>query len=216
MIEQITCSVVCHKFRYYEPFWRLIVNDVKAKRRGEHVVQSSANEARWSLIRWGLHLPLFGHMGGPFWHGCCGWGTQTGLQSFHYVRFSSYAKWLRPQSGLYYVRQAWPLVAPPSYWHLSRVGAFVQLHLPGWWKLIFWLYLMTARGGPCVLENALSFCFEVVHWPFYCRLWDGPDDNTWARNSSFSYLSLLVSWSKDCTYRSLSCWRLSMFSRQPK
>ena len=112
-------------------------------------------------------------MGGPFWHGCCGWGTQTGLQSFHYVRFSSYAKWLRPQSGLYYVRQAWPLVAPPSYWHLSRVGAFVQLHLPGWWKLIFWLYLMTARGGPRVPWKrfvilfwgcSLAFLLSTVRW----------------------------------------------------
>ena len=50
MIERITCFVICREFLYHEPSWGLVVDDVRVKRRGEHVIQLSADKARRTSI----------------------------------------------------------------------------------------------------------------------------------------------------------------------
>ena len=79
-------------------------------------------------------------------------------------------------------------------------------------------------GGSFSLGNASwllgndtsSFCLEFVRLLLGCQLWERPDEDTWICKTSFSSLSLLVSRSRVFTCRSLSCWRLSMFSRYSK
>ena len=45
VIKQIVGPVICRKFWHEKPFWGLVVDNTRAKRRGEHVVQSSADGA---------------------------------------------------------------------------------------------------------------------------------------------------------------------------
>ena len=63
---------------------------------------------------------------------------------------------------------------------------------------------------------AFSFCLEFIRWLLGCRLRGGPDEDTWICNTSFSSLSLLISWSRACTCRSLFRWRISILARQSK
>ena len=75
VIERIACSVVHRELWHYELPRRLIVNNMRVEQSGEHVIQSSADRAKWSSDRQGLSLllpwPLKGHpdittaVGGP-------------------------------------------------------------------------------------------------------------------------------------------------------
>ena len=49
VIEGIVGSIVCRKFWYEESPWGLVMDDVRAERRGEHVVQPFANGTNWWL-----------------------------------------------------------------------------------------------------------------------------------------------------------------------
>ena len=50
MTEKVDYSIVHHELRYYESLGRLLVDNMGAKWRGEHVIQSSADEVEWSLL----------------------------------------------------------------------------------------------------------------------------------------------------------------------
>lgn len=65
-------------------------------------------------------------------------------------------------------------------------------------------------------KDALLVRLEVVLWLCGCWLWERPANDIWACNSSFSYLSRLVRWSRDCICRSLSRWCLFILSCQSK
>ena len=77
---------------------------------------------------------------------------------------------------------------------------------------------------PCILGESSTFPGYVASWlrlkfvPWLLGRWsrEGLDDETWILNTSFFSLSLLVSWSKACACRSLSCYRLSILSHQLK
>ena len=65
-------------------------------------------------------------------------------------------------------------------------------------------------------KDVSSICLEVVRWVCCCQLWEGPVDDIWVHNSSFSSLSRLVWRSRDCICWSLSRWHLSILSHQAK
>ena len=50
MIEGIVGPIVCRKFWYEESPWGLVMDDVRAERRGEHVIQPLADGADGWLI----------------------------------------------------------------------------------------------------------------------------------------------------------------------
>ena len=45
MVEWIVGSIICREFWNHEPSWRFVVYDMRAERRGEHVIQSPTNRA---------------------------------------------------------------------------------------------------------------------------------------------------------------------------
>ena len=96
MIERITCSVICHELQYHEPPWGLVVDDVRAKRRGEHVIQPLVDRAEHTLICQRLWWLLFWCMGKPFYHGRCNRGTRANLLGRRYTWSSFHARYLRP------------------------------------------------------------------------------------------------------------------------
>ena len=50
MIEGIAGPIVCGKLWYEESPWGLVMNDMRAEGRGEHVVQLFADEANGWLV----------------------------------------------------------------------------------------------------------------------------------------------------------------------
>ena len=50
MIEGVVGPIVCEEFVHEESPWGLVMNDMRAERRGEHVVQPLANGANECLI----------------------------------------------------------------------------------------------------------------------------------------------------------------------
>ena len=49
VIEGIVGSIVCGKFWYEESPWGLVMDDMRAEGRGEHVVQPFADGTSWWL-----------------------------------------------------------------------------------------------------------------------------------------------------------------------
>ena len=50
MVEGVTGPIVCGEFGHEESPWGLVMNDMRAERRGEHVVQPYADGASGWLI----------------------------------------------------------------------------------------------------------------------------------------------------------------------
>ena len=50
MVEGVVRPIICGKFWHEESPWGVIMDNMRAKRRGEHVIQSFANEARGWFI----------------------------------------------------------------------------------------------------------------------------------------------------------------------
>ena len=46
VIKRIARPVICRKFWHKKPSWGLIIDNTRAKRRGEHVVQSPTDGAQ--------------------------------------------------------------------------------------------------------------------------------------------------------------------------
>ena len=50
MVEGVAEPIVCGEFGHEESSWGLVMNDMRAERRGEHVVQPFADGANGWLI----------------------------------------------------------------------------------------------------------------------------------------------------------------------
>ena len=50
MIEGVVGPIVCGEFWYEESPWGLVMNDMRAEGRGEHVIQPSADGADGWLV----------------------------------------------------------------------------------------------------------------------------------------------------------------------
>ena len=50
MIEGVVRPIVCGEFGYEESSWGLVMNDMRAEGRGEHVIQPSADGADGWLV----------------------------------------------------------------------------------------------------------------------------------------------------------------------
>ena len=72
VIKRIACFVIRREFWHYEPPRLLIVNNMRAKRREEHVIQPSADRVGRSSNRLGLSLLLPWWLRGLFRHNYCG------------------------------------------------------------------------------------------------------------------------------------------------
>ena len=57
MVEGFAGPIVCGKFRHEKSPWGVVMNDMRAKRRREHVVQSFVDEANGWLV-WGVSPSL--------------------------------------------------------------------------------------------------------------------------------------------------------------
>ena len=57
MVEEVVGPIVCGKFRHEKSPWGVVMNDMRAKRCGEHVVQSFADGASGWLV-WGVSPSL--------------------------------------------------------------------------------------------------------------------------------------------------------------
>ena len=55
MIERIVGSVVRRKYWHDEPSWGLVIDNARAERRGEHVIQSPADRAGGAST---YHIPF--------------------------------------------------------------------------------------------------------------------------------------------------------------
>ena len=51
MVEGVAGPIVCGEFGHEESLWELVMNDMRAERRGEHVIQPFADGANERLIQ---------------------------------------------------------------------------------------------------------------------------------------------------------------------
>ena len=232
MVKRITSSIICREFWNHEPSWGLIVDDIKAKRHEEHVIQSPTDRVEGMksmsssrlLIEPGGPLLTKSPIGCFYWrvsrpvgYGWCSWRAKTCLLGRRYMRFP-------PILGIWDPSLA--RIALDKWDFLSRFF-FYEMRVE---SELSSCYVWQAGGdlwSGCILYLAWrkstflgyvasSFCLELARWLLGCGLRGGADEDTWIRNTSFSSLSLLISWSRACICLSLSCWRLSIFSCQLK
>ena len=207
MVKRIAGFIICREFWNHEPSWALVVDDVRVERHEEHVIWSPTDRAGRPLL---TRSPT---------SGCTGRGVGQSITA-------GVAKGLGHTFWVFTICGFPPSPLVPGIWGPS----LTRIAFDSWDFLSLLLFYETrvesklssccewqTRGDlcsgciPCSAWRkstfpgyvASSFLLELAHWLLSCGLWGGADEDTWMRNTSFSSLSLLVSWSKACTYLSL-------------